>query len=194
MGKYEVTQAEWQAVMGTNPSSFRGPNLPVETVSWNEAMAYCAALTARERAAGRLPSGYQYRLPTEAEWEYCCRAGTTTEWSVGASLNCGQANYNRCAGRTTTIVGSYSPNSWGLHDMHGNVWEWCLDAWDRSANYPAAAVSDPYVRSGPFRVARSGAWHNSASECRSAIRYGYDPGFRGYADGFRVVLAPVLVP
>jgi formylglycine-generating enzyme required for sulfatase activity len=197
MGKYEVTQAEWQAVMGTNPSFFVGPSLPVETVSWNDAMAYCAALTARERAAGRIPSGYQYRLPTEAEWEYSCRAGTTTEWNVGSSLNCGQANFSAqsggCVGQTAN-VGSYAPNAWGLHDMHGNVWEWCLDAWDFSANYPSSAVSDPYVSSGPLRVDRGGGWGGDAFSCRSAVRVGLPPRYRFNAYGFRVVLAPVLVP
>jgi formylglycine-generating enzyme required for sulfatase activity len=192
-----VTQAEWQAVMGTNPSFFVGPSLPVESVSWTDAMAYCAALTQSERAAGRLPVGYQYRLPTEAEWEYCCRAGTTTEWEVGISLSCGQANFwgqtGGCVGQTAHF-GSYASNAWGLHDMHGNVWEWCLDAWGGSANYPSGAVSDPYVPSGPLRVLRGGSWIDGAYRCRSAVRGGGSPVDRYYGDGFRVVLAPVLVP
>jgi formylglycine-generating enzyme required for sulfatase activity len=198
MGKYEVTQAEWQAVMGTNPSYFVGPDLPVETVSWNHVLAYCAALTRSERAAGRLPIGYQYRLPTEAEWEYCCRAGTTTEWNVGSSLSCGQANSTgvpgggHCVGRTAN-VGSYRPNAWGLHDMHGNVREWCLDAWDGSANYPSSPVSDPFVTSGPYRVVRGGSWRDYAVFCRSALRLRFSPGEASSYDGFRVVLAPVLV-
>jgi formylglycine-generating enzyme required for sulfatase activity len=199
IGKYEVTQAEWQAVMGTNPSFFVGPNLPVETVAWQDAMAFCAALTTRERAAGRLPMDYQYRLPTEAEWEYCCRAGTTTEFNVGSSLSCGQANFSgapsggRCVGQTTN-VGSYAPNAWGLHGMHGNVREWCLDAWDGIGNYPSGAVSDPYVSSGPYRVARGGGWNLLAEFGRSAFRFWFYVDSRYYNFGFRVVLAPVLVP
>jgi formylglycine-generating enzyme required for sulfatase activity len=193
MGKYEVTQSEWRAVMGTSPSYNQGPPLPVERVSWNGAMAYCAALTAQERAAGRLPSGYQYRLPTEAEWEYCCRAGTTTEWNVGSSLSCGQANSHLCV-ESTVMVGSYAANPWGLHDMHGNVWEWCLDAWDGSANYPSGALSDPYVSSGPFRLFRGGSWDIPEYLCRSAARSGGGPSFGSIEVGFRVVLAPVLVP
>jgi formylglycine-generating enzyme required for sulfatase activity len=199
MGKYEVTQAEWQAVMGSNPSTYVGPNLPVDSVGWNDGIAYCAALTAREQAAGRIPSGYQYRLPTEAEWEYCCRAGTTTEWNVGTSLSCGQANFRGVLGggfcghpEQTTCVGSYAPNAWGLHDMHGNLWEWCLDAWDGAANYPSGAVADPYVSSGPNRVTRGGSYHDNSDWCRSALRVGCI--CVGYNHGFRVVLAPVLVP
>ena len=201
VGKYEVTQAEYQAVRGSNPSQFQGasypnaPQRPVERVTWNDAMAYCSLLTATEAAAGRIPAGYQYRLPTEAEWEYVCRAGTTTEWNTGASLVCGQANFSGCGPGQTTVVGSYPANPWGLFDTHGNVWEWCLDWWDGSANYPSSAVSDPYVSSGPYRVGRGGSWFNSAVACRSAFRTNYFlPGFTNDLIGFRVVLAPVLVP
>jgi formylglycine-generating enzyme required for sulfatase activity len=196
IGKYEVTYTEWQALMGTNPPGFRGPNLPVVSVSWSDAMAYCAALTAQERAAGRLPFGYQYRLPTEAEWEYCCRAGTTTEWNVGSSLNCGQANFGGfggCVGQTAS-VGGYAANTWGLHDTHGNVWEWCLDAWDGYPNYPSGAVSDPYISSGPDRVLRGGSWFGVALLCRSAQRGWSAPDSLSADFGFRVALAPVLVP
>ena len=202
MGKYEVTQAAYQAVMGSNPSVFVGASLPVERVSWNNAVAYCNALTALEAAAGRLPSGYVYRLPTEAEWEYCCRAGTTTEFHYGATLLCGQANFSYswhtssgCSspgGVQTAVVGSYAANAWGLHDMHGNVWELCLDSWDGSANYPAGPVSDPYVTSGPGRVVRGGSWLFGSSFCRSAYR-GYNiPSSALNGGGFRVVCAPVL--
>ncbi|MBK8976563.1 MAG: formylglycine-generating enzyme family protein [Planctomycetes bacterium] len=207
IGKYEVTQAEYLALMGRNPSSFVGPNRPVETVHWDDAMTYCAVLTAQERAAGRLPAGYQYRLPTEAEWEYCCRAGTTTEWNTGSGgLSCPQANFSvrvmpwwemrHCVGRTS-VVGSYAPNPWGLHDMHGNVIEWCLDAWDLSANYPAGPVDDPYVSTGIGRIVRGGAWFDESIVCRSASRSWRPvpplPGGGGDGDGFRVVLAPILV-
>ena len=193
MGKHEVTQAEYQALMANNPSTFQGANLPVETVSWNDAIRYCEALTAQEAAAGRLPPGYQYRLPTEAEWEYCCRAGTTTEWNVGASPNCSHANVGPCVGQTIA-VGSYAANAWGLHDMHGNVAEWCLDHSDGSANYPVAPVSDPFVTSGPGRIYRGGCWDGTGFSCRSAYRYGHDPANGSSCLGLRVVLAPFRVP
>ena len=206
IGQKEVTQAQYQAVMGTNPSSFPGANRPVEQVSWNNAMAYCAALTASEAAQGRVPSGYQYRLPTEAEWEYCCRAGTTTEFSVGPSLTCGMAHFSysyhsnsSCGGQfgqsSTANVGSYPANPWGLFDMHGNVWEWCLDSWDGSANYPSSAVSDPYVSSGPVRVVRGGSWYFGSNVCRSAGRsyYGFPDGAY-FNFGFRVCLPQFSSP
>jgi formylglycine-generating enzyme required for sulfatase activity len=205
MGKYEVTQAEYQAVVGSNPSYFQGanapnaPQRPVETVSWNSAVAYCQALTATEQAAGRVPAGYQYRLPTEAEWEYCCRAGTTTEWHTGTSLSTSQANFQGALANATytsgqtAVVGSYAPNAFGLHDMHGNVWEWCLDSF---ATYAPGPVTDPFVTGGANRVFRGGSWSsfNSASNCRSALRGYVTPGFASLGYGFRVVLAPVLVP
>ncbi len=193
VGAYEVIQAQYQAVMGNNPSTWQAPQRPVEQVSWNSAIAYCSALTATEAAAGRIPAGYQYRLPTEAEWEYVCRAGTTTEWNTGASLSTSQANFSNLLGQTT-VVGSYAANPWGLFDTHGNVWEWCHDSWDGSANYPSSVVSDPYVSSGPFRVVRGGDWYFAAANCRSADRRGYNPGYTNNGIGFRVVLAPILVP
>jgi formylglycine-generating enzyme required for sulfatase activity len=205
MGKYEVKQAEYQSVVGSNPSSFQGanapnaPQRPVERVSWNSAVAYCQALTATEQAAGRVPAGYQYRLPTEAEWEYCCRAGTTTEWHTGTSLSTSQANFQGALANgtfpngQTAVVGSYAPNQFGLHDMHGNVLEWCLDSY---ALYAPGSVTDPFVTGGADRVIRGGSWQSSftATFCRSAYRYGFSPGFSSGDVGFRVVLAPVLVP
>ncbi|MCU0863720.1 MAG: formylglycine-generating enzyme family protein [Planctomycetes bacterium] len=202
MGAFEVTQAEYQAVMGSNPSLYVGANLPVEQVSWNDAVAYCSGLTALEAAAGRLPSGYVYRLPTEAEWEYCCRAGTTAEYHYGSTLVCGQANFaysihsgvfcSSPGGVQPAVVGSYAANPWGLYDMHGNVWEWCLDASDASTNYPAVPVFDPYVSSGPYGVFRGGSWLSTSDFCRSAFR-GVG-NFRGLSStrGFRVVCAPIL--
>jgi formylglycine-generating enzyme required for sulfatase activity len=212
MGKYEVTQSEYAAVMGSNPSYFQGGNLPVEQVSWNDAVAYCAALTARERSAGRLPAGYGYRLPTESEWEYACRAGTTTPFHYGAALRSGMANfdgrfgYPPCGGAEwwseraclnpsgiylgrTTSVGSYAPNAWGLYDMHGNVWEWCQDWYGA---YPSGSVSDPQgAPTGSGRVIRGCSWAGDAEDCRSAIRYTYGyPTLRGSGLGFREVLAP----
>lgn len=203
IGQYEVTQAEYQAVMGVNPSLYQGAsypnsaNCPVESVSWNDATAYCTALTAQEAAAGRLPFGYQYRLPTEAEWEYCCRAGSTTEFGYGNSLVCGLAQFahsyhtsSSCNSAGTVPVGSYPPNALGLYDMHGNVWEWCLDSWYGTANYPSSPVVDPYVQSGNGRITRGGG-HGSTSEyCRSAYRVRQYPYYMRNDFGFRVVLAP----
>jgi len=205
IGRHEVTQAQYQAVMGSNPSRFQGPTYanaaqrPVEQVSWTEAIAYCAALTASEQAAGRVPTGYVYRLPTEAEWEYCCRAGTTTEYPFGPTLVCGQANFSlsyhsgaNCFIGQTAVVGSYPPNAWGLRDMVGNVLEWCLDGWDLSANYPAGAVADPLVPVGPYRVTRGGCWSINSSFSRSALRYGLTPSVSSHDLGVRVVLAPIV--
>jgi len=206
IGKYEVTQAEYLAVTNHNPSHFQGAsypnsgNRPVDSVTWNDAMAYCAALTTLEAAAGRLPAGYQYRLPTEAEWEYCCRAGTTTEYHYGNTLVCAQANFwysnhttSHCLVGNTIVVGSYTANAWGLHDMHGNVWELCLDWWNGGANYPAGPITDPYVTSGPIRVFRGGGWLGVSNVCRSAFREGNFPTYTNDNLGFRVVLAPVLL-
>ena len=160
--------------------------------------AYCAALTTQQAALGNVPFGHQYRLPTEAEWEYACRAGTTTEFNTGTALFCNDAKFSysyhsnsSCNSNNTVAVGSYAPNAWGLYDMHGNVWELCLDS---TANYPSGAVTDPFVTGGPFRVFRGGCWGDSSGNCRSAIRsYNFPGGTDNYL-GFRVVLAPVLVP
>ncbi|HOC57396.1 MAG TPA: formylglycine-generating enzyme family protein [Verrucomicrobiota bacterium] len=206
LGKYEVTQGEYLSVMGSNPSYFTGDlSRPVERVSWDDAVAYCAALTQRERAAGRLPTGYEYRLPTEAQWEYACRAGTTTAFHYGGALRSGMANFygyyeylpsdpyhSNPSGiflvRTTT-VGSYAPNAWGLHDMHGNVWEWCLDWYGA---YPGGDVTDPAgASSGSARVLRGGDWRNRASSCRSANRDRIYPDYRGNFLGFRLALVSV---
>ena len=195
MGKTEVTQAQYGAIVGNNPSHFSGGSdaarRPVERVLWADAVKFCEAM---EKDAVVLDGvRYVFRLPTEAEWEYCCRAGTTTEWHTGSALGASQANFDATGLRTTAAVRGYEPNAWGLFDMHGNVWEWCLDAWDGSANYPSSAVSDPNVSSGPYRVVRGGSWNDFSNDCRSAFRYFRSPVFTGRYFGFRVCLAPVLV-
>ena len=207
VGKYEVTQSEYQTVMASNPSIFKGGDLPVENVSWDDAVAYCVALTVRERTAGRLPAGYAYRLPTEAEWEYACRAGTTTPFHYGDALRSGMANfdgrseYPPCGDSTffcynpggtylgqTTPVGSYTPNAWGVYDMHGNVWEWCQDWMD--GTLPGGEVTDPKgPETGSDRMVRGGSWLIYAGNCRSASRISPPPSDGNWNRGFRVVLA-----
>ena len=212
MGEFLVTQADYLAVMGNNPSYFTPANgytldltRPVEDVSWYDATDYCAQLTAQEQAAGRLPVGWVYRLPTEAEWEYACRAGTTTAFYCGSALLSGMANFDGQYGYDasvgdiynangiylgcTTAVGSYQPNAWGLYDMAGNVEEWCMDWY---GGYPAGSVTDPTgPPSGSFRVIRGGGWLSFARYCRSAYRGNiYYPSYRLDYLGFRVVLAP----
>jgi formylglycine-generating enzyme required for sulfatase activity len=198
MGQHEVTQAEYQALMGTNPSQYTpGPSLPVNSVSWTLARAYCAALNVQH--AGSLPAGYECRLPTEAEWEYACRAGTTTEFHYGPDLFCNQARFGSSEhinpptpcnyGPGAGPVGRYLPNAFGLYDMHGNVYEWCLDS---LAPYSSAAVTNPFVTGGQTRIVRGGATEDSSRYCRAARRP--TNGFIGGYSGFRVVLAPILVP
>jgi len=197
MAKYEVTQAEYLSVMGKNPSHFTGDtSRPVDSVTWSDATSYCARLTQRERAAGRIGADVAYRLPTEAEWEYACRAGTTTRFSYGDDpdyTNLTQyAWYRQNAGFTTHPVGQKRPNPWGLYDMYGNVWEWCQDWYGA---YPGGTIVDPQGPSKPGmnkqRAMRGGDYFNPAQHCRSALR-GYDfiPKHAWPPDfGFRVVLA-----
>jgi formylglycine-generating enzyme required for sulfatase activity len=181
----EVTQGQWEALMGSNPSNFKGADLPVEQVSWTEAMEFCRKLTERERAAGRLPEGYAYTLPTEAQWEYACRAGTTGNYA--GDLN-SMGWYAHNSGNMTHHVGQKQANAWGLFDMHGNVWEWCLDWY---SIYPGGSVTDPIgPSSGTNRVNRGGSWSYTALSCRSATRSWYAPGTRLNTLGFRVALAP----
>ncbi len=204
IGQFEVTQGEYLALMGNNPSAGTGDlNRPVEQVSWIDATNYCAHLTQRERAAGRVPVGWVYRLPTESEWECACRAGTTTAFHYGSALRSGGANfdgryeYDATVGENynaigvylgqTTAVGGYEPNGLGLHDMHGNVWEWCRDWYGA---YPGGGVTDPPgAASGSYRVFRGGSWNASGRLCRSACRNGYYPSYKYAYVGFRVVLA-----
>ncbi len=188
LGKYEVTQGQWERVMGSNPSAFKnaGANAPVEQVSYDEALAFCQKVTASERAAGRLPEGYAYTLPTEAQWEYACRAGTTGDYAGNLAL---LGWYSDNSGSTTHPVGQKQANAWGLYDLHGNVWEWCRDWY---GNYPGGTVTDPIgAASGSLRVLRGGGSSYAARLCRSAFRYGSEPGSRNLYLGFRLALSSV---
>ena len=184
MSDHETTQAEYESVMGSNPSGFKGSSLPVEQVSWDEAVSYCAKLTVRELAAGRIEAGQAYRLPTEAEWEYAARAGTTGAYA-GELGSMGWYNVN--SGSTSHAVKGKQANGWGLYDMHGNVWEWCADWYGA---YTSESVTDPMgATSGSFRVLRGGCWYVGARNCRSAYRDRDQPGYRYDSLGFRSVLS-----
>jgi formylglycine-generating enzyme required for sulfatase activity len=193
MGKYEVTQGEYQAVMGNNPSAYTGDtNRPVEQVTWFEANHYCLTLTQREQAAGRMSTKSVYRLPTEAEWEYACRAWTSTRFSYGDDTDytnlTDYAWYLDNSDNATHPVGQKLPNSWGLYDQHGNVWEWCQDWYDE---LPGGIALDPQgPATGSDRVIRGGGWGYFAENCRSAARYFDPPGDWCTHIGLRVVLAP----
>ena len=186
IGVYEVTQEQYERVMGTNPSEFKGAQNPVGNVSWEDAVEFCRKLSAipAEKAAGRV-----YRLPTEAEWEYACRAGTTTKYCFGDDdAQLGEyAWYSRNSGNTTHPVGQKRPNAWELYDTHGNVWEWCDDWY---GDYPRRAAQDPQGPSkGSGRVRRGGGWYDEAASCRSAHRGWCLPSFRLDYLGFRVALS-----
>jgi formylglycine-generating enzyme required for sulfatase activity len=192
MGKYEVTQGEYVAAMGSNPSNFQGPDLPVEQVTWFDASEYCDRFTQRERAAGHIAINCLYRLPTEAEWEYACR-GWTSDRRFSYGDDPGYTNLTNYAwyvdnsGRMSHPVGQKLPNPWGLYDMHGNISEWCQDWF---AAYTGGIAVDPQgPGAGTVRVVRGGAWGGNAG--RSAYRNDrYYPGLGGNRIGFRVVLAP----
>jgi formylglycine-generating enzyme required for sulfatase activity len=178
MGKYEVTQAQWRAAMGSNPSQFKGDDLPVENVSWNDAKEFCRKLSQM--------TGREYRLPTEAEWEYACRAGTTGAYAGDLDA---MAWYDKNSGGKTHPVGQKQPNAFGLYDMHGNVWEWCEDDWHNSYNgapNDGRAWVDISAR-GSYRVFRGGGWNSYAVSCRSAYRNCWAPGDRGSRLGFRLL-------
>jgi formylglycine-generating enzyme required for sulfatase activity len=190
MGKYPVTQAQYEAIVGTNPSEFKGVQRPVEQVFWKEAVEFCTQLSQK--------TGKPYRLPSEAEWEYACRAGTTTPFYCGDTITTDLANYdgNYTHGeapkgiyrKQTTDVGSFPANPFGLYDMHGNVWEWCADHWH--GNYEAApsdGSSWTTNKNSENRVLRGGSWNFNPSSCRAAYRFSFSPAFRFSYVGFRVV-------
>jgi formylglycine-generating enzyme required for sulfatase activity len=189
LSEAEVTQGQWMAVMGSNPSHFRaaGSSAPVENVTWFEVQEFLKRLNGRREGT--------FRLPTEAEWEYACRAGTESAYAFGDRLSEAQANYDgryplpgqkpgEFRGRTLPVK-SFPPNRWGLYDMHGNVWEWCADEY---CPYPSGMVRDPLNRcNSPYKVIRGGSWYFGADSARSALRYTHEPQLRGFSIGFRVV-------
>jgi formylglycine-generating enzyme required for sulfatase activity len=190
MSAHEVTQEQYVKVIGANPSKKRrGGAHPVETVSWFDAVKFCKKLSAKE--------GRRYHLPTEAAWEYACRAGTTTPFHFGMTISTAQANYNgnhtygkghRGVYRNSTVpVGRFEPNAWGLYDMHGNVYEWCQD-WYAEYYYARSPTADPQgPNSGSSRVVRGGCWLSGPALCRAAARDHLVPDFRYFLIGFRVV-------
>ncbi len=183
MGRYQVTQAEWRAVMESNPSKFKGDDLPVETISWDDVQQFLQKLNA-------IADGYTYRLPTEAEWEYACRADSTGEYCFGDGTGELEqyAWYEKNSENSTHQVGEKAPNAWGLYDMHGNVWEWCQDTYQNNYNGAPTDGSAWEVESDyKERVLRGGAWNIPARNCRSAFRRRNAQGNRGFQDGFRVV-------
>jgi formylglycine-generating enzyme required for sulfatase activity len=198
MGKYPVTQSQWAVVAGLKkvnidlnpePSHFKGANRPVEQVSWDDAIEFCARLSNK--------TGKTYRLPSEAEWEYACRAGTTTPFYFGETITTDLANYNGNytygAGskgeyrQQTTDVGKFSPNSFGLFDIHGNIWEWCQDDWHENYN-KAPADGSPWISGNDKRLLRGGSWNHDPWDCRSAFRLYNARDTRDDDVGFRVVL------
>ncbi len=206
MGKYPVTQAQWRTVaalpqvnreLDPDPSHFKGDNLPVETISWYEAVEFCDRISKHTEQ--------NYRLPSEAEWEYACRAGTTTPFNFGETITADLASYNAeltyadepkgKSANQTTPVGNFVLNSFGLYDMHGNVWEWCADHWyDKYEGAPidGSAWIKPQKENdndNQKRLLRGGSWYYGPWDCRSASRIHFDPDFRYYAFGFRVVVS-----
>ena len=190
MGIHPVTQSQWKAVMGTDPSHFKGANRPVEEVPWEDCQKFSQTLT------GLLGSRGSVRLPTEAEWEYACRAGTTTEYHFGDTINTDLANYDGNYSwngspkgkyrRQTTEVGSFPANPWGLHDVHGNVWEWCEDWYAPYKGEDQTNHCQTTKQSDEYRVLRGGSWDDVPDYCRAALRGGFAPGFRHFSYGFRV--------
>jgi len=183
IGKYPVTQAQYQAIMGTNPSNFKGSQNPVEEVSWHDAVKFCEELSRR--------NGQKVKLPTEAQWEYACRAGSTGKYCFGDDVSKlgNYAWYNENSGSKTHPVGGKLANSWGLHDMHGNVWEWCEDVWHENYN-GAPSDGSAWLTGGEQnrRALRGGSWFNDGFVCRSANRVSNNAVVRNSDNGFRVVV------
>jgi formylglycine-generating enzyme required for sulfatase activity len=192
---HEVTQREYDRVMGDNPSRFKGDAaLPVEQVSWDDAVAFCKKLTDLDRSLKKIGLDQAYRLPTEAEWEYAARAGSTgaryTVDGLGPAESLNEiAWWKGNSDSNTHAVRGKKPNAWGLYDMLGNVWEWCSDWY---GDYPSGDVTDPKgPSSGSRRVSRGGSWGDGASSARSAYRFRFDPGLRQNILGFRPALSSV---
>ena len=191
IGRFEVTQGEFMAVLGRNPSHFTGnSNRPVEKVTFLDASAYCSALSRSEREAGRLPPEYEYRLPYEAEWEYACRAGATNRFNFGDETSLGDqfAWTAENSDAMTHPVGMKRPNSWGLYDMHGNVWEWCFDWFEP---YPAAPLTDPVgPATSKFKLFKGGGWNQDLPYASASSRFMMSPSNGIHFVGFRVALGP----
>ena len=187
LGKYSVTQEQWQTLMGSNPSHFKGPKNPVENVNWDDCQQFLGKLNAQVGSgAGK------FQLPSEAQWEYACRAGSKTKYCFGDddSKLGDYAWYDANSDRKTHPVGEKKPNAWGLYDMHGNVWEWCQDWW-KDGYYKESPVDDPTgPTGGSIRVARGGGWDDPAGYCRSALRGNLEPGLRNGNLGLRVSRVP----
>ena len=193
IGKYEVTQAQYQDVTGGNPSyATDDPSLPVDSVTWNDATNYCALLTEMNRKAGNLPPGYAYRLPTEAEWEFAARAGKSTRFSFGDDLDYAMVdNYAWTTDNSADVthpVGKKTANAFGLYDIYGNVFEWCQDWFGPYT--PDDKVNPTGPASGTDRIYRGGSWGNGPADSRAAARGGLAPESRLSSFGFRLVLAP----
>jgi serine/threonine protein kinase len=188
LGQTSVTQTQYQKLMGADPSHFKGPNRPVEQVNWDEAKVFCQKFTEAERKAGRLPAGFVYDLPTEAQWEYAYRAGTTTAFSFGENeAELGRyCWFDQNSGKTTHDVKTREPNPWGMYDLHGNVWEWCADWYEEKLS---GGRNPTGPSSGSYRVFRGGSCFSAASNCRSSTRYRYVQSFRRNYFGFRLCLS-----
>lgn len=187
LGKYEVTQKQWDLVMGSSPSFFKGENKPVERISWHDAKSFCAKLTELDRNDDLLPEGWKYDLPTEAEWEYACRAGSTMAFAWSESIDSSKANFNLDI-NSTREIGSYLSNSWGFFDMHGNVMEWVTDNMGAYSSIPVIDPMGPSKESN--KVMRGGSWVHDGIQLRSSARASAFPSVSGVYIGFRLAFKP----